>query len=79
MTQPVHIGVELYAIESSLFCLYEAAQRLLEFRDSLPMNSKDYHELGAIRELIRDGAGPLRAVSDNFEAQYRRTSIGIEV
>lgn len=79
MNKPVIIGVELDAIESTLFCLYEAIDRLAEYKDSFPMGSKDKAELAGIRELVRDGAGPLRAVFDNFQSQYKRTSIGIKV
>lgn len=75
----VHIGIPYESLISSLDCLYQAVERLADFRDSLPMASKDYHELGAIRELIRDGAGPIRATFDNFDRNFRERNTNIRI
>lgn len=57
----IQIGMGDKQLESIVYCLSQAIDRLAELRDDYPPNTQIYIEIGAIRELVRDARGPINA------------------
>jgi hypothetical protein len=57
----LQIGFSVDDLESIFYVLSQAVDRLQDFRRSHVLSPADDIELAAIRELVRDGRGPINA------------------
>lgn len=64
--EKISLGMSVEDIHGSLEIFQLAIDQLATLRETMDRNNPLYYQLGGIRELIRDGRGPMLATYQYF-------------